>query len=101
MNVNSCSVNASSIALGGQSILTIVIDEPAPAGGVGVIIDVDSNGSEDTLINSPVGVTIAAGQTQLSLPLQTSSAATNPATKIIFTAHIGDGIRRSAQLNIN
>jgi hypothetical protein len=100
MNVSSCVVTPSSIALGGQSNLTVTIDQPAPPGGIGVIIDIDSNGSQDTLVNSPVGLAISTGQTQLSFLLQTSSAASNPATKITFIAHIGPGTRKTADLYI-
>jgi hypothetical protein len=101
MNVSNCFVTPTSIALGGQATLTIIIDQPAPASDLGVIIDVTSNGSQDTLLDSPVAITINAGQTQGSILLQTSTAASNPATQIIFTAHVGSGIHRSAQLVIS
>lgn len=100
MNVISCTINPSTIALGGSANLGIIIDQPASGQGIGVIIDTDSNGSQDTLLNTPVAITISAGQTQSSYLLETSNAATNPATKIIFTAHIGSGSRRSAELDI-
>jgi hypothetical protein len=101
-NVKKCSVNPSTVALGGESTLTVTLDAPAPPGGVTVIIDIDSDGDDTTLENVPQSIPIEQGQTSGQYLLQTQDTA-NPATRIIFIAHIGavQPNDPAAQLNIS
>jgi hypothetical protein len=100
-DVASCSVNPSSIAIGGQSSLSVSLTAPAPGGGLTVIIDTDfGQGSQDTLLNTPQSLGFAEGDSQSTFPLQTQSV-DNAATTIIFSAQIGNGAPRAAQLNIS
>jgi hypothetical protein len=105
VDIASCSVNPSSIELGGSSTLTVGITSPAPAGGITVLVDADfGNGSVDTLQDAPGGQPISLGvqegQTGVSFPLQTA-VVENAAVTIIFSAHVGfSTLRKSATLSI-
>jgi hypothetical protein len=98
-NVQTCSVSPSTIALGGQSNLTVTLDAPAPPGGLTVLVDTDFNGSQDTLLNTPQSLGVFQGQSSSTFLLQTQ-VVDNPATQIIFSAHVGSGPPKAAQLNI-
>jgi hypothetical protein len=100
MNVKSCTVNPSSIALGAQANLTVEIDSAAPPGGVSVAIDTNFDGSQSTLLNTPIALDFLAGESTFNYLLQTQIVA-NPSTRIIFSAHIGIGVVKAAQLNIS
>ena len=99
VNVASCSVSPSSIAIGGQSNLSVTLTSPAAPGGVVVIVDTDSDGSQDTLLQTPVSLQINQGDTEFDFPLQTQQV-DGAATKIVFSAHVGNGVVKAAQLNI-
>ena len=100
VNVATCNLNPTSIVLGGQSNLTVSLDAPAPEWGIGVTIDTDFNGSLDTLISTPATLAFSAGQSTYTYPLHTQMVK-NAATKIIFSAHIGDGTLKAAELDIS
>lgn len=98
-NVQSCFVNPSTIRLGGQSTLTVTLDAPAPLGGLTVLVDTDFDGNQDTLLQTPQALGVREGDLTAQFLLQTQSSA-NPATRIIFSAHVGFGPAKAAQLNI-
>jgi hypothetical protein len=98
-DVATCSVTPSSIALGGQSNLIVSLTSPAEQGGLTIIIDTDFDGAQETLSNTPTSLGVAEGKTQATFILQTQ-AVDGAATRIIFSAQIGNGARKSAQLNI-
>jgi hypothetical protein len=98
-NVQNCSVSPSTIALGGQANLTVTLDAPAPPGGLTVIVDTDFDGSQETLLNTPVSLDFGQGVSTFPFLLQTQ-VVPNPATRIIFSAHVGFGAAKAAQLNI-
>jgi hypothetical protein len=108
VNVNTCSVNPSTVALGDQSILTVTLDAPAPSGGITVIVDTNFSGDDD-LKDTPQAIGIEQGQSTGQFTLQTQDVDAsgnpilNPSTQITFIAHItpvaepGD---KTATLNI-
>jgi len=100
MKVKSCTVDPTSINLGGRATLTIALDVPAPAGGITIAIDIDSDGAQDTLDETPTGITLLQGSLKASITLQTS-VVRGAATRIIFTAALPGGADQSAQLNIS
>ena len=53
VNVNTCSVNPSTVALGDQSILTVTLDAPAPSGGITVIVSFLARDIRDGRFNEP------------------------------------------------
>lgn len=93
----SCSLNPSSITLGGQANLTVALTAPAPV-GLSVLIDLNSNGAQDTLLESPQSIAIMHGNSTATFLLQTQAVA-GAATQITFTARLGNS-QRSATLNI-
>jgi len=98
--VASCFVNPSSITIGGGSNLTVTLTSPAPSGGITVSIDSDSDGAGETLVNTPDFITFQHGVSAATITLQTQQV-DGAATQITFIAHVGNGTRRSAQLNIS
>jgi hypothetical protein len=100
VNVVSCKLNPTSIILGGRSNPTVSIDEPAPECGVGVTIGSVFNGSEQTLLNTPATLGFSAGKSTYVYPLKTQISE-NAATKITFSAHIGAGTVKTAELHIS
>lgn len=99
ISVTSCTVSPSVIELGGQANLVVTISSPAPPGGVSAVIDTDSDGSGDTLMNTPVALDFPAGQSEFTYLIQTQ-VVENAASKIIFSAHIDPGPAKAAQLTI-
>lgn len=99
MNVQTCSVNPSTVALGGQANLIVTLDAPATPGGVTVIVDTDFDGDQDTLLNTPQSIGVEQGTSTGQFLLQTQ-VVDNPATRIIFSAQVGSGPAKAAQLNI-
>ncbi len=98
--IHACSVNPSTIALGGQSNLIVTIDAPAPPGGITVLVDTDFNGDRFTLVNIPDSVGVEQGETTGEFLLETTQDVDNPATQITFSAHVGAEPSKAAQLNI-
>lgn len=94
-----CTINPGRITLGGSAVLTVNLSEPAPPGGVTVIINTISDGAQDTLAQTPVALTFQAGKSSFEYTVQTR-AVLNPAHRIIFSAQLGS-TSRSAELDVN
>lgn len=101
VSVSTCQIEPHSIALGGTANLIVNLTRAAPAGGVNVTIDTNSDGSGDTLAATPVTLSFNAGVQTFKYPIQTR-VVQNPAKRIIFSAHVnGGGVVRSAELEIH
>jgi hypothetical protein len=99
LTVSSCQVNPQKIGLGGSADLIVTLSTPAPAGGVNVAININSNGAQDTLLAAPTYFAFAKGAQTYTFLLQTKNVP-NAATRIVFSAHIASGQARSAELDI-
>jgi hypothetical protein len=99
ISVADCSLSSDTIHLGQSFTLKISINQPAPAGGISIGIDRNSDGAMDTLHVTPTSMTIPAGSNNGSVELQTQSVP-GAAKTIIFTAYTSGGARKSVQLNI-
>jgi hypothetical protein len=99
IDVASVSLTPPSISIGHAATLNIRLTGPAPAGGLTLAIDTNSDGAQDTLKTTPTSVTLSAGQNSAAVALQTQ-VASGAASRIIFTVHTAAGTRQSAQLTI-
>jgi hypothetical protein len=98
-NVKNVAVDPKMIDINGSSKLTITLDRPAPNSNFTVAISHDFDGPQDTLKSVPVSFKFEKGKDSASITLQ-SQRVNNYAHKLIFTAFVGSGPRKSAQLNI-
>src|SRR6185295_1177390 len=92
LGLSSLVVNPPTVIAGTQSQGIITLSGPAPAGGLVVSL----TSSATNLATVPPAVTIPAGSTSTTFPIQTIPAQTGPVT---ITANLA-GVSQSAQLNL-
>jgi hypothetical protein len=92
LGLSSLAANPPTVIAGTQSQGTITLSGPAPAGGLVVSL----TSSATNLATVPPTVTIPAGSTTTSFPIQTIPAQTGPVT---ITANLA-GVSMPAQLNL-
>ena len=100
MNVESCQLEPSSIALGESTSLIVTLDSPAPPEGQEIAISSDMNGAADTFVSIPEGIPVHAGDIAAEFVLRTQ-ATDNPATSATFYASVIGGEAKSGKLDIN
>jgi len=98
IEIQSCQMSPSHIAIGESAALVVTLKQK-PSTSVDLAIDIDSNGAQDTLVEQPINLPIAAGSQSARLVIQTRNVL-NAATKIIFSPHTG-AVRCSTELDIN
>lgn len=95
LTINSLVLNPTSVAGGGTSTGTVTISAPASNGGQLVTIANDNN----SVVTTPVSVTIPAGQTTITFNITTNAnVVTQSVTKITATV---EGDSKSANLTVS
>jgi hypothetical protein len=91
--LNALSLSATTVASGGTVTGTVKLTKAAGPGGVTVLL-ASANGSA---ANVPPSVTVAAGATLATFPIQAGTVSSN--TQVAVTARY-DGVQKSATLTV-
>jgi hypothetical protein len=99
-SIASCQLFPQLIALGGSTNLIVSLNQPAPASGVSIALNLQFKGSAETLVSPPTHLDFLSGQQTRStlLPLRKVPKAAN---RVLFSARLNSGgPSRSAELDI-